>query len=93
MDLINSLLNLLKEKQTVSKEDIPQGYCPNCWGRQEYGGQFFEAVKNNNVDVNSPNPNVGWIQDYANKHLSAIELKHEDDMLICRKCKLTYRPT
>jgi len=44
------------------------------------------------VDINSANPNVGWIQDYANKHLAGIELKQESDSLVCQKCKITYRP-
>ncbi len=93
MSLLNSLLDLLKKKQTLNENDIPEGVCPNCWGRAEYGGQFYDAVKNNNFDVNSKNPNVGWIQDYADKHLSSIQLKHEDDMLVCQKCKVTYRPS
>ena len=50
MNLLNSLLNLLKKKEPQSKNNHPEGVCPNCWGRHEYGGQFFEAVKNNNFD-------------------------------------------
>ena len=93
MNRLESLLNFLKKKQTPDQEDTPEGFCPNCWGRNEYGGAFFEAVKNNQVDVNSKNPNVGWIQDYADKHLAGIELIHEDEQLVCQRCKLTYRPT
>ena len=93
MNIFESLLNLLKRKATSTEEMAPEGVCPNCWGRTEYGGQFYEAVKNNHTDVNSPNPNVGWIQDYANKHLSGIVLQQQGDDLVCQKCKLTYRPT
>lgn len=92
MDYINSLLNLLKKKQTLTKEDVPEGYCPNCWGRQQYGGQFFETAKNYDTDINSSNPHEGWVLEYANKHLSTIQLKHEDGQLVCQKCKTTYRP-
>ena len=27
------------------KSKSPEGFCPNCWGRQEYSGKFFEALK------------------------------------------------
>ena len=93
MNLINSLISLIKKKDEHSKEDVPEGLCPNCWGREEYGGQFFEAVKNNNVDINSKSPNLGWIQDYANKHLSSIALKEQNGKTICQKCKVTYVPS
>ncbi|MCR9288266.1 MAG: hypothetical protein NXI23_12880 [Bacteroidetes bacterium] len=93
MNLLNSLLNLLKKKEPQSKNNHPEGVCPNCWGRHEYGGQFFEAVKNNNFDVNSKSQNVGWVQDYANKHLTGIQLMNEDDHSVCQKCKVTYKPT
>ena len=92
MSIIKSLLNLLKKKETPTLEEVPTGFCPNCWGRDEYGGQFYEAVKNENFDVNSKNSKVGWVQDYANKHLSGIELKHEGEHLVCQKCKVTYKP-
>jgi hypothetical protein len=91
MDLVQSLLNLLRKGQKETKEDVPEGLCPNCWGRQEYGGKFFEASKNYDSDINSKNPKLGWIQEYANKHLLDIQLKKKDDQLICNKCKVNYR--
>lgn len=92
MNAVNALLNLLKKKQTFDKNEVPEGFCPNCWGRQEYGGKFFEMAKNHTVDINSASPDVGWVKDYAEKHLLGIELKYEDNILLCQKCKLTYRP-
>ena len=92
MNVLNALLNFLKKKQTSDEAETPEGFCPNCWGRQEYGGQFLEAVKNHGLNVNDKNPDVGWVQDYVNKHLSGIALKQEDDKLVCQKCKVTYRP-
>ena len=101
MNILKSLLDHLKRK-TSDPDDVPEGLCANCWGRYEYGGQFYEAVKNHNVDINRPhgldvgqadeNPNVGWIQDYANKHLSEIALKPAGKGLVCSKCKIVYRP-
>ena len=91
MNLLESLKNLLKRKESFDPQDVPVGACPNCWGRYEYGGKFYDAVKNENFDVNTSSTKVGWIQDYANKHLSGITLRQQDEKLICEKCSLTYR--
>ena len=92
MSLISAFREVLKKGSSSSSPSSPKGYCPNCWGRSEYGGKFFEAAKNRNVDINSADDQLGWIQEYANKHLSGIELKSLDDELVCSKCKLTYKP-
>ena len=92
MSVIKSILNFLKSKDS-SDQTAPEGYCPNCWGKQEYGGQFYEAIKNEGINIHETNPQKGWIQDYADKHLSGIKLKGQDDSLVCSKCKVTYRPS
>jgi hypothetical protein len=92
MSIIKSILNFLNRKDS-SDQIAPEGYCPNCWGKQEYGGQFYEAIKNEGVDIHQTNPQKGWIQDYAEKNLSGIRLKPADEGKVCPKCKVTYRPT
>ena len=80
--LIDNLINFIKGGNEGSK-DVPEGYCPNCWGKQEYGGNFFKAVKNQIVDINKVNDHRGWIQDYADKNLSSIELHHHKGYDMC----------
>ncbi len=92
MNVIESLLNFLKKDPELQDEKTPEGFCPNCWGRQDYGGKFYEVAKNYEADINSSNPSVGWIQEYANKHLSGIVLQTKNDELVCQTCKLTYSP-
>lgn len=91
MSLLNSVLKVFKNNPTLIVADIPEGICPNCWGRNEYGGKFYEAMKNENIDINNTDEKKGWIQDYADKHLASIQLKHTDVGLVCSKCKLTYK--
>lgn len=93
MTLIQSLLNFLEKKGTPEETPAPEGLCPNCWGREEYGGHFYERVKQEGLDVNSKDAKTGWINDYANKHLVGIALKDTDkgEELICQKCKVSYR--
>ena len=89
MSLFQSIINFLTKKE--EKQQAPEGFCPNCWGRQEYEGQFFEAMKNEGINVNNVSEKVGWVQDYADKHLAGIHLQPEGEGLVCSKCKVTYR--
>ncbi|MGI9550552.1 MAG: hypothetical protein ACR2MT_05090 [Aurantibacter sp.] len=90
--IFESLLNYLKKKPSPGDGTTPEGLCPNCWGQQEYGGKFFEAVKNYDVDINAKDPHVGWVAEYANKYLTRIALKEHDDKLVCQSCKIVYKP-
>ena len=91
MSISKTLFNFLKKNKDLNENETPEGLCPNCWGRQEYGGKFYDAVKNHGLDVNSKNPEVGWITDYAEKHLKGIKLEHSDDEGACLECKVRYR--
>lgn len=91
MNITQTLLQWLRAPDDQAANYGPDGYCPNCWGRSEYGGKFYEAVKNNNVTINDSNPDVGWIQDYAATHLSGIKLQPQGDDLVCPTCKLIYK--
>lgn len=92
LNMVESLLNYLKKKQSPGDGTTPEGICPNCWGQQEYGGKFFEAVKNYHVDINEKDPSVGWIKEYADKNLMGIQLEKRDDQVVCQKCKIAYKP-
>lgn len=86
MSIVKRLLAFLnKENQKQCKEQTPEGFCPNCWGREEYGGKFYEASLKNGKEL-------GWVQNYAKKYLREIALRKKGDVLACSNCKLTYRP-
>jgi len=71
---------------------VPQGYCPNCWGRQEYEGKFLEAMQKENIDLNNIDLKKGWIQAYATRNFEGITIRTTDDIEQCPTCKLAYRP-
>jgi hypothetical protein len=91
MNILKSLIEHLRSNKNEKSTVAPEGLCPNCWGRLEYGGKFYEAVKNHGLDVNTKNPEVGWIKDYAEKHLKGIRLETNSDKVGCPTCKLSYR--
>ena len=92
LNIVESLLNYLKTKPSSGDGSTPKGICPNCWGQQEYGGKFFEAVRNYHVDINETDPHVGWVKEYADKNLIGIQLEPRDDQMVCQNCKITYKP-
>lgn len=91
MKLIGNIIDYLKAKETGEGPKAPEGLCPNCWGTQEYEGKFYHAIKNQKVDVNSSSEFLGWVQDYANKHLLGIQIKTQAEEKACEKCKLSYQ--
>lgn len=86
MTLINNIKALLVGKSNLP----PSGFCPNCWGRQEYGGNFYEAVKNEGIDLNNIDQKKGWIQDYVNKNLSSIALQNRGTSKTCNVCYTSF---
>ena len=93
MGLVESVLNFSKIKDTKDAPAAPEGLCPNCWGRDEYAGHFYDRIKQENLDVNSLDSNVGWVGAYANKHFQGIALKRagNGEELICAKCQVSYQ--
>jgi len=89
-----SLITRLKEyfEKNEDKLEAPEGYCPNCWGRQEYEGQFLTAIHKEKIDLNNVMEKKGWIQAYATEHLEGIKLKKSEGSNVCSTCKLTFKP-
>ena len=77
----------------ISKNEkgVPKGICPNCWGRQEYGGKFFIAMHEEGINSTNAEYKKGWIRAYVDKNLSGIELKVEDDESVCKNCSVSYK--
>lgn len=87
------LLDLVKDfllKKEVPKQ-TPDGYCPNCWGRQEYGGEFYEAIYKEDINLNNVEEKKGWIQAYALENLEGIKLDTSANPMTCPSCKVSYQ--
>jgi len=89
MSLFDSIFDYLKKRK--HDKSVPKGYCPNCWGYQEYEGKFLNTLQKENIDLNNLKEKKGWIQEYAIKHFEGIKLKETDDLFECPNCKLAYR--
>ncbi len=90
MSIIDNIKIFLMNKANNETAAAPKGFCPNCWGRQEYGGNFYEAMKNEGVNIASIDQKKGWIQDYVDKNLSGIALQKKGTSQTCSVCYATY---
>jgi hypothetical protein len=88
MSLIDNLKSYFKKKTNNELlGDAPEGVCPNCWGKQEWEGEFYKKIKANNI---TPEHNTynNFIHEVAEK-LDKIILK--EDALICETCEISYK--
>jgi len=69
-----------------AKVEVIDGYCPNCWGYQEYQGKIYDAAKLENIDLNNIEKLKGWIQAYAAKNLDGIRLRKKNGVDTCLAC-------
>lgn len=88
-----NLFEYITKRLSSTKENLksPGLYCPNCWGRQEYGGNLFKALKTEDINTNNIKDKKGWVQAYAEKNLTGIQLNSQDSKLICNNCQTVYQ--
>lgn len=87
MDIIKSLTNYFNAKDNNKEIKHPEGICPNCWGKQEWDGEYYKKIKAYNI---TPQHNTynSFVHEVASK-LDKITLK--DDLLICETCKVSFK--
>ena len=72
---------------------IELGICPNCWGRQEYEGQFQQFVKDQTkANINHDKAHQkAFIQQFVETNVTGIKLKNEGAVLTCPKCNISAK--
>ncbi len=65
----------------------PEGICPNCWGKQEWEGKFYEYMRVKNTTPESDTYN-NFIKDVTRK-LGKITLK--EDSFTCNTCQISHK--
>ena len=74
-------------------ELLDAGICPNCWGREDYNGEFTQYVKDqtkSNINHDKFHKKA-FIQQFVETNVSGIKLKKENDGLICRHCNVSHK--
>ena len=86
--MIKQLISFFKKTTEESNGKAPEGYCPNCWGSQEYDNQIREMYKDHQIDVNNHEANYAFIQDFVVTHLDGVRLKKGNTSFECPTCLL-----
>lgn len=75
-------------KQEAEINALTDGYCPNCWGDQEYDNLIREKYKDTQINVNNHEANYAFVQDFIVTHLNGIKLKSSVHGFECPTCKI-----
>lgn len=84
------LKTLFGKKTEEVTSDLSSGYCPNCWGDQEYDNIIREKYKDEQIDVNNHNANYAFVQDFIVTHLNGIKLKSTVHGTECPTCRVKF---
>ncbi|PPK93967.1 MULTISPECIES: hypothetical protein [Nonlabens] len=79
-------MNLISILTGSKKDEVLEGYCPNCWGDQEYGNLVRKKFKDSQIDVNNHNERYAFIQEFMVTHLNGIKLKSTVNGSECPTC-------
>ena len=88
--MIETLIAFFKKSKKETNGKTPRGFCPNCWGSQEYDNQVREMYKDQQVNVNNHEANHAFIQDFVVTHLDGIHLKKGNNSFECPTCRMKY---
>ena len=87
MNLIENIKTYFKNKTDNKVTGIaPEGVCPNCWGKQEWEGEYYKLMKGENGNP-SKNTYNSFVQDVARK-LDKITINK--DTYTCETCNVKY---
>lgn len=88
---MNFLTKLLSHSSKEQQKAISKGYCPNCWGDQEYENVIREKYKDPQIDVNNHKANYAFIKDFMVTHMNGIQLKSTAAGVGCPRCKMIIK--
>ena len=87
MSLINNIKSYFNKKENNQETGkSPEGICPNCWGKQEWEGEYYTFMKGENGNPSTETYN-SFIQDVARK-LDKIEINKNN--YTCQTCNIQY---
>jgi len=85
MNLIENIKAYFKNKSNKKvTTKAPDGVCPNCWGKQEWEGEYYKFMKGENENPSNETYN-SFIKDVARK-LDKITI--DKNTYTCETCKI-----
>ena len=88
--MIQTLMDFFAMTKEETKDKAPDGFCPNCWGTQEYDNTIRELYKDKQIDVNNREARHAFIQEFVVERVKGIQLKKGNNGIECPTCHAKY---
>ena len=88
--MIDKLVSFFNKSKKETENQVPEGFCPNCWGSQEYDNVVREMYEDKQVDVNNKQANYAFIQNFIVTQVNGIHLKKGNNSFDCPTCKVKF---
>lgn len=88
--MIEKLITFFKKPISETNVKPLEGYCPNCWGEQEYDNTIRTLYKDHQIDINNHKANYAFVQKFVVTYLDGIRLKKGKNSFDCPTCKMKY---
>jgi len=75
-----------KKSNNEETSKAPEGVCPNCWGSQDWEGEYYKFMKGEKGNPSTETYNT-FVQDVARK-LDKITVNK--DTYTCETCHIKY---
>ena len=87
MSIAQNIKNYFKSKtEGTTTEKAPDGICPNCWGKQEWEGEFYTLNKGSKLVGNDQTYN-SFIHKIVESNVSGMLINK--DTYTCETCKIS----
>ncbi|WP_075341855.1 hypothetical protein [Tenacibaculum agarivorans] len=83
---MNFLTKLFGTRSEKINAELSDGYCPNCWGDQEYDNLIRVKYKDKQIDVNNHSANYAFVQNFIVTYMKGIKLKSTIEGSECPTC-------
>jgi len=88
MKVIDSVKNYFnKKKNNEPTGNAPENICPNCWGKQEWEGEFYKEMKGTKNEKRDETYN-NFINKVVETNISGIVI--HSDTYTCETCNTNY---
>ena len=87
MSFIDTIAAFFRRPAEETRDEVPEGACPNCWGRFEYDNVVREMIKDRQVNVLNNEEHYAFIQAFVVEHIDGIKLKNTNHGLECPRCR------
>jgi hypothetical protein len=87
MDVIENIKSYFNKKENNEiTGPVPEGVCPNCWGRHEWDGEYYKFIKGQ-----KDNPDKETYDNFIKKVVRMLgKVRIEKNSYYCETCHVNF---